>query len=61
MRGGKRQGAGRKIGSLGKKIKRNKSTITLLPADWKFLNDLGPSRGRAVEKLIEFWKMHKAD
>ena len=52
MRGGERKKAGRPKGSLGKKPKRKKDTITLLPKDWKKLDSIGPSRGKAVEKLL---------
>lgn len=59
-RGGKREGAGRPPGSIAKK-KRKTSTITIWQECWSFLDELGPSRGKAVERLIEFWKEHKAD
>ncbi len=51
MRGGKRKGAGRKAGSKAK-ITRKKCTITLFQEDWDILDDIGPSRGKAVEKLL---------
>ena len=51
MRGGKRKGAGRKAGSTAKKTRR-KDTITLFQEDWDRLDAIGPSRGKAVEKLL---------
>lgn len=51
MRGGKREGAGRKPGSVAKK-KRKTSTITIWPEYWDVLDKIGPSRGKAVEKMV---------
>ena len=51
MRGGKRKGAGRKTGSVAR-TRRKKNTITLYPKDWDKLDRIGPSRGKAVEKLL---------
>jgi len=47
-RGGARKGAGRKP-ALDKKVT---TTISLRRADWDYLDNIGPSRGRAVELLI---------
>ncbi len=58
MRGGARfdeEGnllTGRKKGSFAKR-KRKKDTITLFQEDWDILDSIGPSRGKAVEKLIK--------
>jgi hypothetical protein len=51
MRGGKREGAGRPSGPS-TKPKRRKDTITLLPHEWDQLDEIGPSRGKAVSKLL---------
>ena len=48
--GGKREGAGKK--PLARGEKRRKGTITLQDADWRYLTDKGPSRAKAVERLI---------
>ena len=55
MRGGARKGAGRKTGSKAKRT-RKKDTITLFQEDWNILDEIGPSRGKAVEKLLRFWQ-----
>lgn len=52
-RGGKREGAGRPSGSRAKR-RREKSTITIWGECWQYLDAIGPSRGKAVEKLIDF-------
>lgn len=36
--------------------KRRKDTITLLPVTWAKLDKIGPSRGKAVDKLVEFYE-----
>ena len=51
MRGGKRKGAGRPAGSKAKRT-RKKDTISLFQEDWDKLDKIGPSRGKAVEKLL---------
>ena len=43
---------GRPKGSMGKH-NRKKSTISLHDEDWNKLDDIGPSRGMAVQKLLE--------
>jgi len=58
MRGGARKGAGRPAGSLAKK-KRVKTTVTLWPESWVYLDKMGPSRGKAIEKLIAFKERHE--
>jgi len=57
LRGGARKGAGRPVGSLAKR-KRKTTTISLWPESWKALDKIGPSRGKAVEKLLRFWQEH---
>jgi len=54
MRGGKRKGAGRKAGSKAKRH-RKQDTMTLFSEDWKQLDKIGPSRGKAVEKMLEYY------
>ena len=51
-RGGPRKGAGRPAGSK-VEVKRRKDTITLLPHEWDQLDEIGPSRGKAVSKLLK--------
>jgi hypothetical protein len=57
MRGGSRFDkdgnllTGRKKGSFAKR-RRKKDTITLFQEDWDKLDEIGPSRGKAVEKLL---------
>ena len=46
---------GRPVGAFGKN-NRIKDTITLLREDWDELDDIGPSRGKAVEKLLHHAK-----
>jgi hypothetical protein len=53
MRGGARKGTGPK--GPHNREKRKKDTITLHKRDWEELDKLGPSRGKAVEKLIKFY------
>jgi len=55
MRGGKRKGSGRKAGSTATRT-RKKDTITLFQEDWDLLDEIGPSRGKAVEKLLRSLK-----
>jgi hypothetical protein len=43
---------GRPVGSMGK-TNRKKSTISLHEGDWDKLDEIGPSRGMAVQKLLE--------
>ena len=52
MRGGARKGAGRKPGSVAATT-RKKDTITLLPSEWDELDEIGPSRGKAVSRLLK--------
>jgi hypothetical protein len=54
MRGGARKGAGRKVGSKAKKTRKT-STITIWPECWDKLDSIGPSRGKAVEKLLKLY------
>jgi len=51
-RGGKRKGAGGQKPLLPESEKRRKDTITLLPHEWDQLDEIGPSRGKAVSKLL---------
>jgi hypothetical protein len=51
MRGGERKGAGRPPGPSNKP-KRKMGQITLLPEEWAKLDEIGPSRGKAVSKLL---------
>jgi len=53
-RGGARKGAGRKTGSKAKRH-RKQDTITLFAEDWTRLDEIGPSRGKAVEKLLNYY------
>ncbi len=39
---------------------RKKDTITLYPEDWKTLDSIGPSRGKAVQKLIQTYRNDNA-
>jgi hypothetical protein len=55
MRGGKREGAGRPPGTFAKK-KKVTSSIVLWSEDWALLDKIESSRGKAVEKLIAFFK-----
>jgi len=48
---------GRKKGSFAKK-RRKTTTISLWPESWEALDKIGPSRGKAVEKLLRFWQEH---
>lgn len=43
---------GRPKGSVGKNNRR-KSTVTLHDEDWDKLDEIGPSRGKAIEKLLK--------
>jgi hypothetical protein len=52
MRGGKRKGAGRPPGSFAKE-KRVKNTLTMFKKYWDRLDEIGPSRGKAIEKLLD--------
>lgn len=40
-------------------LKRKKDTITLLRKDWAKLDEIGPSRGKAVEKLLRQNKVER--
>lgn len=40
-------------------LKRRKDTITLLPHEWDQLDEIGPSRGKAVSKLLVEFKNKK--
>ena len=55
-RGGARKGAGGHKPKLPADKKRRKDTITLLPHEWDKLDDIGPSRGKAVSKLLAMEK-----
>ena len=57
-RGGKREGAGRKPGSVAKK-RRKQDTISLFLEDWVRLDEIGPSRGKAVRKLLDLYDAEK--
>lgn len=35
------------------KVKKKQDTICLRQDDWDILDEIGPSRGRAVKKLID--------
>jgi len=37
---------------------RKKSTITLSQSTWEILDRIGPSRGKAVDKLIDYWRIN---
>ena len=50
-RGGARKGAGRPPGPSDKP-KRKMGQITVFPHEWKQLDEIGPSRGKAVSKLL---------
>lgn len=54
----KRSGPGRPTGSTAER-KKKVGTVWLFPEDWDALDKIGPSRGRAVEWLLE--KHHKQD
>jgi len=51
---------GRPKGTI-KKIHRIISTITLHRENWKFLDSIGPSRGKAIDKLIAFYKSKRSE
>ena len=57
MRGGAREGTGPK--GPHDREKRKKDTITLYQDDWNALDKIGPSRGKAVEKLLKFYEQNK--
>lgn len=44
-----------------KRIHRIVSTITLYRENWKFLDSIGSSRGKAIDKLIAFYKSKHVD
>lgn len=44
-----------------KEIHRIISTITLHRENWKFLDSIGPSRGKAIDKLIAFYKSKRSE
>lgn len=51
-RGGKRVGAGAPKRPQ-KREKKKRDTVSLLKRDWDALDKIGPSRGRAIAKLLE--------
>ena len=59
-RGGKRTGAGRKIGSLGKnKADGVKITPIVRPETKDWLNDQTLSQGKVIDKLVDEAKENK--
>lgn len=49
----KRKGPGGCKPKLPTHLKRRKDTITLLPHEWDQLDEIGPSRGKAVSKMLK--------
>jgi hypothetical protein len=58
MRGGKRKGAGRPPGTFAKE-RRRKITMSLFEKDIAYLDNIESTRGKAVEKLLAFFKENK--
>lgn len=56
-----RKGPGGRKPKLPAHLKRKVDTIGLLPHEWKQLREVGPSKGKAVSKLLSENEIMKAE